>query len=102
MEGENNETLVTGLPLGLMKQAVMKIESAMTDIYEIKEDDGLSDENKYAMNGIAEILGQVNAVIVNIVSEEMGEEEFLSEIVDMDPIDPYPGDDVDIMDQQVE
>lgn len=90
------------VPIGLCKQAVMKIESAMVDILEIREDELLSDENKYAMNGIAEILGQINAVIVNIVSQELGEDEFLAEVVEMDPIDPYPGDDIDIMEQDAD
>lgn len=102
MDETNQPNSEYKVPIGLCKQAVMKIESAMVDVLEIREDELLSDENKYAMNGIAEILGQINAVIVNIVSSELGEEEFLSEIVEMDPIDPYPENDVDIMDQEAE
>lgn len=90
LDPANNEEKKYVLPLGICKQAVMKIESAMTDILEIKEDPDISDDHKYAMEGCAEILGQVMAVISNIVSEEMDEDEFLAEIIDMDEIEAYP------------
>lgn len=78
------------IPVGICKQAVMKIESAMTDILEAREDPDISDEHRYSMEGLGEILGQCVAVIINIVNEEIGEEEFINEIIDMDEIDPYP------------
>lgn len=95
------------IPLGLCKQAYMKLESAMSDIMEIKEDDDLSSEDKETFNTMGETLGLMMAHIVNIVSKEMNEEEFLNEDVGMDNIDAYPGDEPeeepeDIMDNQID
>lgn len=78
------------IPLGLCKQAVMKLDSFMTDINEIREEEGLTAEDKQTFEQIAEITGTILAVIVNMVTREMGEEEFLSEDIAMDEIDQYP------------
>lgn len=78
------------IPLGLCKQAVMKLDSFMTDINEIREEEGLTAEDKQTFEQIAEITGTILAAIVNIVTREMGEEEFLSEDIAMDEIDRYP------------
>lgn len=78
------------IPLGLCKQAVMKLDSFMTDINEIREEEGLTAEDKQTFEQIAEITGTILAVIVNMVTREMGEEEFLSEDIAMDEIDRYP------------
>lgn len=78
------------IPLGLCKQAVMKLDSFMTDINEIREEEGLTAEDKQTFERIAEITGTILAAIVNIVTREMGEEEFLSEDIAMDEIDRYP------------
>ena len=91
LDPNTNQEIQHKLPLGVLRQAIMKMESAMVDVLEAKEDDDLSDENKHVMEGIGEILGQCVAVIVNITNEEIGEEEFLREMIDMDEIDPFPG-----------
>lgn len=78
------------IPLGLCKQAVMKLDSFMTDINEIREEEGLTAEDKQTFEQIAEITGTILAAIVNIVTREMGEEEFLSEDIALDEIDRYP------------
>lgn len=59
----------------------------MADIHEIKEDEELSPEDRQIFEQIAEISGEMMAAIVNMVTKEMGEEEFLSEDVVMDKID---------------
>lgn len=86
------------IPLGLCKQAVMKLESFMTDIQEIKEDPDVSSEDKENFEKMSEIAGFMAANIVNIISKECDETEFLNENVPMDEIDSYPGDDIDILD----
>lgn len=74
------------MPLGLCKQAAMKLDAFITDIHEIKEDEDLSPEDKQTFEQITEIAGSMLAAIVNMVTKEMGEEEFLSENVVMDEI----------------
>lgn len=73
--------------LGLCRQAAMKLDAFMADIHEIKEDEELSPEDRQIFEQIAEISGEMMAAIVNMVTKEMGEEEFLSEDVVMDKID---------------
>ncbi|GFI46866.1 hypothetical protein IMSAGC019_02186 [Lachnospiraceae bacterium] len=75
------------VPLGLCRHAVMKLDAFMADIHEIKEDEELSPEDRQIFEQIAEISGEMMAAIVNMVTKEMGEEEFLSEDVVMDKID---------------
>ncbi len=84
------------IPLGLCKQALMKLESALGDINEIREDPDLDEETKYQFEQMAEIAGNMMAAIVNIVSREMGEEEFVAETIAMDPVDPFPDQTLDL------
>lgn len=90
------------IPLGLCKQAVMKLDSFINDINEIREDADIDPEDKETFDQISEIAGTMIAAITNIVSKEINEDDFLNETIDMDEIDPYPGDDTDILDQSVE
>lgn len=89
------------LPVNILRQAVMKLESAMVDIYEAREED-MEDENKYALEGCAEIIGQVNAVIINMVAAELEEEEFLAIELGMEEIEEYPGSEKDILNEEIE
>lgn len=94
------------LPLGLFKQASLKLDAFMTDCYEILEDPDLEQEDRDTMNTIIEVSGLIAAYIINIVSKEMGEEEFLNEQIPMDKIEKYPGDENDdggnIIDEEIE
>lgn len=90
------------LPLGLCRQAVMKLESFATDVREIAEDEEIDPQDKETFTKLAEIAGWMMANIVNAVNREMGEEEFLAEELEMDEIDPYPGINNDILDQPIE
>lgn len=89
------------IPLALAKQAFMKLESAMSDINEIKEDPDMTEREIHMMESVSEMLGTAMSVIINLVSEELGEDEFLSEEINMDKIDPYPGDDIVIDDESI-
>lgn len=84
------------LPLGLLRQAVMKLESFQTDMREASEEEGIDADDKENFDKMAEMSGLMMAHIINIVGKEMGEEEFLSEELEMDNIDPFPGTDTDI------
>lgn len=72
------------MPLGLCRQAAMKLDAFIADIHEIKEDEELYPEDRETFEQIAEISGTMMAAIVNMVTKEMGEEEFLAEDVVMD------------------
>lgn len=89
------------IPLGLCKQAALKLDSFMGDCHEIIQDPDLEEEDKQLFETMIETASVMAAHIVNIVSKEMGEEEFLNENIPMDDIGSYPGDDIDIMDEDV-
>ena len=96
--GENESKL----PLGLCKQITLKLESVISDLYEIREDEDVSAEDKEVFQQMTEIAGNMEAAMINIVNKELGEEEFMQETVPMDEIGEYPGDEIDILDQSVE
>lgn len=89
------------LPLGLCRQAVLKLESAASDIREIIEEEGLDATDKENFEKMAEIIGVMMANIVNIVSKEIGEEEFLAEQPELDDIGQWPGSDVPIGEEPI-
>ena len=72
------------VPLGLCRHAVMKLDAFMADIHEIKEDEDLSPEDRQTFEQIVETSGEMMAAIVNMVTKEIGEDEFLSENVAVD------------------
>lgn len=89
------------IPLGLCKQAALKLESFISDICEIKEDPDLDPQDKDDFEKMIELAGTMEAVIVNIVSKECEEDEFMGEEIDMDEIGTYPGDAEDILEEEI-
>lgn len=89
------------IPLGLCKQAALKLESFITDICEIKEDPDLDPQDREDFEKMIEIAGTMEAVIVNIVSKECNEEDFMEEDISMDEIGTYPGDAEDILEEEI-
>ena len=87
------------IPLGLCKQATMKLDAFISDLYEIATDldmDPIDIQDIYEM---CEMCGAMGARIINIVKKECGEEDFLNESFPMDTIDEYPEPETnDIMD----
>lgn len=94
-----DENIEYKLPLGLCKQAVMKLDSFITDLYEIRADEEVDPEDAFVFEQMTEIAGTMAAALVNIIAKEIGEEEFLNEDIAMDVIDTYPGDDIEVIDQ---
>ena len=99
------------LPLGLCKQASMKLEAFASDVYEILEDEALTPEEKEIFQTMRELSATMMAQLINIVRKECSEEgflagipegELLAEQVPMDAIDPWPDGTSDIMDQNIE
>lgn len=91
------------LPLGLCKQAFMKLDSFMGDIYEIKEDEDLTEDEKYEFTQMAEIAGMLATRILNIIKKECEEEDFLNEDVTIDEVDNYPEKtEIDLLDEDIE
>lgn len=96
-----NEVPDGKIPLGLCKQAALKLESFISDACEIKEDPDLDPIDKENFEKMIEIAGVMEATIVSMVSKECEEEEFMSVDVPMDEMGPYPGDE-DLMDQPID
>ena len=90
------------LPLGLCKQAALKLEAFNGDVREILEEEDLTAEERSIFEQMAEYSSVFLAHIVNIVHEECGEEEFLGEACPMDEIGRYPGDEISLEDQPIE
>lgn len=93
------------LPLGLFKQAVMKLDSFLSDIAEIKEDEDINDIEKQNLNTISEMGQTMLAHLINMVSSEIDEEEFLNENIEMDEIDAFPETEIetkDIIDEEIQ
>lgn len=95
-----------GLPLGICRQSVMKLESVLNDFNEIMEDDSINDEQRYLFEVLAETTGRIMASVINLVSQEMDEDEFLGEQIEMDKIDMYPDgsypeEEMNILDQEL-
>lgn len=89
------------LPVGLCKQALLKFDSALNDLHEIAEDSDIDEEDRALVNTLAEVTGNIMASITNMVMKEISEEDFIAENIDMDALDPYPDNDVDILDQDI-
>lgn len=94
------------IPLGLCKQASLKLESFISDVYEIIEDPDLTDSDRDDFKKMAEIAGWMEAHIINIINGECEETIFLSEDIPMDQIGSYPGDEImtpddDLLDQEI-
>lgn len=91
------------LPLGLCKQAAMKLDSFISDVREIIEDEDIDQEDRQDFETMAEMAGTMLATIVNIVNKECEEAEFLGEKIPMDDIDSYPEEpDTDIMNDEIQ
>lgn len=100
MDETENMNLIT-----ICKQALMKMESAMTDINEIRESSLLSEREKEVFGEMIEMNGNMMAVIVNLVSEKTGisEEDFMSETITPEEISVFPGDEPqDLMSEPIE
>ena len=89
------------LPLGLIKQASLKLEAFAGDVHEILMDEDLNDYERGIFTQMTELSATMMAHLLNIIREECGEEEFLAEQVPMEEIGEYPGDSGDIMDEPV-
>ena len=82
------------LPLGILKQAVMKLDSANTDIKDAMADEDLTPDDVEALSQVSEILQNTEAFLYSMVSEEMDEDEFANEEVEMDEISEFPESDI--------
>lgn len=88
------------LPLGICKQAILKYEAALADIHEIIEDE-ISDEQKETFQTIAEYTGNIIAHIFNEINQEMDENEFIAEQIEMDEIGEWPEENNDLMNELI-
>lgn len=89
------------LPLGIMKQAIMKLDSALDDLNEIANDDDIDEIDKDDFGNMSECLTNIIAAMTIKASREIDEEEFIRENIQMDKIEPYPGEVSDILDELI-
>lgn len=75
------------LPLGIFKQAMMKLDSFHSDMYEIIEDEDINDEERKQCEVMAEIAYTMMSNISYIVSTEIDPDEFYDLKVEMDPFE---------------
>ena len=87
------------LPLGIMKQAIMKLDSALSDLHEIANDDDIDELDKKDFENMSDYISNIIAAITIKASKEINEEEFIRENINMDEIEPYPGEVIDILDE---
>ena len=70
-------------PLGLCRHLVAALDCALTDVREIMEEE-LPQEDMTNMEILSEVLCNSMALITNMVSSEINEDEFMAEEISMD------------------
>ena len=90
------------LPLGLCKQASLKLESFIGDIHEILEDEEVPEEDRPIFETMIELGNTIMVQLTNTVKRECGEEEFIAETIPMDEIGTWPGEEGDLLDTDAE
>ena len=78
------------LPLGVLKQAFMKIQSFIEDIHEAADDPSLTEDELYEFQQMGEVSSIMALRILDIVQKEMPEDDFLHMDIPMDEIEEYP------------
>nr|DAR75758.1 MAG TPA: hypothetical protein [Caudoviricetes sp.] len=78
------------LPLGVLKQAFMKIQSFMEDIHEAADDSNLTEDEQYEFHQMGEVSSIIAIRILNIVQKDISEDDFLNMDIPMDEIEEYP------------
>lgn len=78
------------LPLGILKQAFMKMQSFIEDIHEAADDPSLTEDERYEFQQMGEVSSIIAMRILNIVQKEMAEDDFLHMDIPMDEIEKYP------------
>ena len=93
----------TKLPLGIIKQGCLKLESFIVDMQEVLEDEDFKDPNdRETITRITEMANTMEAALVNLVTQEIGEEEFISEKIQMDELGDFPEIERDILDEIIQ
>ena len=90
------------LPLGICRHCITALDAAKTDIHEILEDEEINEEDRNQFQYISEILGDMMAVIINMINRECDEEDFLQEHIDLQLEDYWGEPEIDILDEEIE
>lgn len=72
----------------VLQQAIMKIDSFIQDVCELKDDDS---DNRESLEAIAENATIMEAMLINVYKAKTGDDELLQE-VKMEEIDKFPFD----------
>ena len=94
----------TNFPLATSKQAVMKLDSALTDVKEIIEED-IPEEYKELLEQTSNCIIFAMTSIYRVVGDVTDEDEFINETIAMEAIDPWPGvqseDTADLLNEEI-
>lgn len=85
------------LPIPILRSCIGNLDNAMSDLREAAEEE-ISEDIKSKFESYAEILGNVGAGIINLISEEIGEDEFMA--IEIPSMEELNGDDsIELMDE---
>jgi hypothetical protein len=90
------------LPLGIIKQGCMKLDSFIQDMREASSYDDIEPDDIEKINKLADMACLMEASLINIVRRECDEEDFVNEQIEMDQIEAYPDNDMNLLDQEIE
>ena len=76
----------------IAKHAVMKLDSLLTDLHELNEEETITESVKRQISELIYKTSMIEAVMVNLLrtKDDTDDNEFINESVEMDEIEPYP------------
>lgn len=88
------------LPLGILRHCLKALDVAMCDLREASVDDDLDEATSARLESYSEIIGNTCAGIINLVSDEMEEDDFIRE--EIPTIEELEDEPENIMDMQLD
>jgi len=83
------------LPLGILKQIVLKFDSALSDINEVL-DSNINEDDRNRFQQMKEITQEMLSNVYATVQQEIDEEAFKNEYVPMDEMEDLFGEQIEI------
>jgi hypothetical protein len=89
------------LPLGLIKQVCLKLDSVVSDLNEIKNDPDLEEFQRDNFSSLVDTACTMEAIILNTVHKEIDSDDFINEDIQMDEIGEWPEAESDILEDMI-
>lgn len=90
------------LPLGILRHCVAALDVAKSDIHEAIEDEDITEEDRQDFEYISNIIGDIMATIVNKTNQEIPEEDFMAEHIDLQFEECWSDNVENILDEEME